>query len=239
MDAANEELRTFAYSIAHDMKALANTLYSLMNRVSLMTSVDRQSPQRQLMNMSLQTIDRMRLLVDDDLEYTRVVGAETAFQATDLNEIANNVVDTLAADIEATGASVVIDPLPTIDADAMQMRALLQNLISNAIKFNRDSVPPEIRVSSAPAKQSGFIVLSIQDNGVGIPQDMQDRVFAMFTRLHLHDEFAGAGLGLALCRRIAANHGGGIKVFSTLDVGSVFAVDLPTKQPKKEVRAET
>jgi PAS domain S-box-containing protein len=235
-DAANEELRTFAYSIAHDMKAPANTLYSLLNRLSMMMPVDRQAPQRQLMNMSLQTIDRMRVLVDDVLQYTRVVGSETAFQAIDLNEIANSLVDILAGDIEATGATVTIDSLPVIDADAMQMRALLQNVISNAIKFNRDGVPPEIRVSSTKGKQRGGVVLSVQDNGAGIPEDMQDRVFAMFTRLHLHDEFAGAGLGLALCRRIAVNHGGGIKVVSTPDIGSIFSVDLPIKQPSAQAR---
>ena len=228
-DAANEELRTFAYSIAHDMKAPANTLYSLLNRLSMMMPVDRQAPQRQLMNISLQTIDRMRVPVDDVLEYTRVVGAETAYQSIDLTNVANEVVSVLAGDIEATGATVTIDPLPTIDADAMQMRALLQNLVSNAIKFNRDSVPPEVQVSSSSGKQRGVIVLSVQDNGVGIPLDMQDRVFAMFSRLHLHDEFAGAGLGLALCRRIAVNHGGNIKVVSTPDVGSIFSVELRIK----------
>ena len=237
-DAANEELRTFAYSIAHDMKAPANTLYSLLNRLSMMMPVDRQAPQRQLMNISLQTIDRMRVPVDDVLEYTRVVGAETAYQSIDLTNVANEVVSVLAGDIEATGATVTIDPLPTIDADAMQMRALLQNLVSNAIKFNRDSVPPEVQVSSSSGKQRGVIVLSVQDNGVGIPLDMQDRVFAMFSRLHLHDEFAGAGLGLALCRRIAVNHGGNIKVVSTPDVGSIFSVELRIKQPKTEPGTE-
>ena len=160
-DAANEELRTFAYSIAHDMKAPANTLYSLLNRLSMMMPVDRQAPQRQLMNISLQTIDRMRVPVDDVLEYTRVVGAETAYQSIDLTNVANEVVSVLAGDIEATGATVTIDPLPTIDADPMQMRALLQNLVSNAIKFNRDSVPPEVQVSSSSGKQRGVIVLSV------------------------------------------------------------------------------
>jgi len=230
-DAANEELRTFAYSIAHDMKAPANTLYSLLNRLSMMMPADRQAPQRQLMNMSLQTIDRMRVLVDDVLQYTRVVGSETAFRAIDLKEVADSVVHVLAGDIEAMGATVTIDALPVLEADAMQMRALLQNLISNAIKFNRDGVPPEIRVYSTKSKQPDCIVLSVQDNGIGIPEDMQDRVFAMFTRLHLHDEFAGAGLGLALCRRIAVNHGGGMNVVSTPDIGSIFSVDLPIKQP--------
>lgn len=237
-DAANEELRTFAYSIAHDMKAPANTLYSLLNRLSMMMPVDRQAPQRQLMNISLQTIDRMRVPVDDVLEYTRVVGAETAYQSIDLTNVANEVVSVLAGDIEVTGATVTIDPLPTIDAAAMQMPALLQKLVSNALKFNRDSVPPEVQVSSSSGKQRGVIVLSVQDNGVGIPLDMQDRVFAMFSRLHLHDEFAGAGLGLALCRRIAVNHGGNIKVVSTPDVGSIFSVELRIKQPKTEPGTE-
>lgn len=229
-DAANEELRTFAYSIAHDMKAPANTLYSLLNRLSMMVPVDRQTPQRQLMNISLQTIDRMRVLVDDVLEYTRVVGAETTFQKIYLNDAADGVVQTLAGDIEATDAEVIIESLPEIEADAMQMCALLQNLVSNALKFNRDGVPPEIRISASARNAKGNIALSVQDNGVGIPQDMQDRVFAMFTRLHLHDEFAGAGLGLALCRLIASNHGGSIKVVSTPDVGSVFTVELPVRQ---------
>ena len=169
-DAANEELRTFAYSIAHDMKAPANTLYSLLNRLSMMMPVDRQAPQRQLMNMSLQTIDRMRVPVDDVLEYTRVVGAETAYQSIDLTNVANEVSVSLLAILRLR-----VPPLQSIRCQRlMQMQCKCGRSCKTLSATPSSSIAMVCRRKCGcllvqKASSADCIVLSVQDNGVGIP----------------------------------------------------------------------
>lgn len=230
VDAANEELRSFAYSISHDLKAPSNTLKLLLDRLSTVVDQDENAPARQLVALTQQTVEQMRMLVEDVLDYTRIIGSDTVFQSCDLAAIAAETIELLHGDIEATGATVVVGTLPVVEADAMQMRALLQNLISNAIKFNRDSIPPEVNIAVKQTDKPDKIAITVQDNGIGIPANMLDRIFGMFSRLHLKEDYAGAGLGLALCRRIAINHSGDISVASTVDVGSVFSVVLPRNQ---------
>lgn len=229
-DAANEELKGFAYSISHDLKAPSNTLKLLLDRLSVAIEDEDKAPARQFIALTQQTVEQMRILVDGVLNYTRVTESDADLQSCDLAAIAAETVEILQGDIEATGATVLIGALPVIEADAMQMRALLQNLIGNAIKFHRDSVPPEIKIAMRQTDVKDRIAISVQDNGIGIPENLQARIFGIFSRLHLKEDYAGSGLGLALCRRIAVNHGGDISVKSSVEAGSIFTVLLSRKR---------
>jgi signal transduction histidine kinase len=123
--------------------------------------------------------------------------------------------------------------LPTIDADPLQMRQLLQNLVGNALKFHRAGVPPVVRVAAATAEGEGagpVCRLTVQDNGIGFDVKYLDRIFTPFQRLHGRTEYEGTGMGLAVCRRIAERHGGSITAESTPGEGSRFAVVLPMQQ---------
>lgn len=163
----------------------------------------------------------------------------------DLNVIAKEVAADLETSIEEAGGRLEIDNLPTLDADPMQMRQLLQNLIGNSLKYSRPGVPPVVTVYSqkldsrnpdsmdedALARQLCQILVT--DNGIGFDEKYLDRIFTVFQRLHKKGEYEGTGIGLAICRKIVDRHGGTITARSKPDEGTTFVVTMPIKKPKE------
>jgi signal transduction histidine kinase len=183
---------------------------------------------------------RMSQLISDLLVYSRVTTRARPFEPVELESVIDNVRSDLDMQIEDVGGTVDTGDLPTIDADPTQMRQLLQNLISNALKFHREDVPPVVRIDASvqPVRESELADridvdctkicrLTIEDNGIGFDQKYADRIFTPFKRLHGRSEYAGTGMGLAICRRIVERHGGDITVSSTPDEGTTFTVLLP------------
>jgi len=127
--------------------------------------------------------------------------------------------------IEEAGATVVVGELPTLEAEPTQLQQLLQNLIGNAVKFHAPGRPPTVRVGAR--RTIGATVVTVADDGIGIADADQERIFAMFTRLHGRDAYAGTGIGLAICRRIVERHGGRIYVESAPGQGCAFHTLLP------------
>ena len=164
-------------------------------------------------------------LVDDLLDYGRVVDQDMTWEAVALDDLVAETVEDLHSDIQAAGAKLHISPLPVVQGNPAQLRMLVHNLMSNAVKYRRPDVELEIHVDGS-ILEDGNRTLSIRDNGCGIPETHIDRVFGVFTRLHRHEEIPGTGLGLALCKRIASNHNGSISVSSTKGQGSTFNVRL-------------
>jgi len=173
---------------------------------------------------------RMQALIRDLLQYARVGTRGKEFRATDCGVIVQDAVANLASAIEESGAEVRVDALPSIVCDASQLGQVFQNLIGNAIKFRRPGVRPAIRVSARRDGQNTTI--TVADNGIGIESKHFDRIFQMFQRLHLRDEYEGTGIGLALCRKIVQRHGGRIHVESTPGMGTTFFVTLPDTPPQ-------
>ncbi len=181
---------------------------------------------------------RMQSLIDGLLSLSRVTTQGQDFVAVDLAQVAREVVSDLEVQIEQSGGRVEVDHLPTIQADPLQMRQLLQNLIANALKFHRVDVAPLVKVSgrfvhgraqratNPPADGEQCRIL-VEDNGIGFEERHQERIFGVFQRLHPRDVFEGVGIGLALCRKIAERHGGKITARGIPDEGSVFEVLLP------------
>ena len=172
---------------------------------------------------------RMQTLIDDLLTFSRVISASQPFAPVKLGEVTREVLVDLEHRIEKTQAQVTVGALPTIDADPLQMRQLLQNLIGNALKFQLPDKPsPVIKVNCAQlvtrdqirddavfpkppptaSPDDKFCVLTVQDNGIGFDEQYLDKVFAVFQRLHGRSEYEGTGVGLAVCRRITDRHGG-------------------------------
>ena len=154
----------------------------------------------------------------------------------------HEVVSDLEVQIEQTGGRVEVGRLPTVQADPLQMRQLLQNLITNGLKFRRVEEPPLVKVAGkylrdrqhrksgmSPAEEQCRIV--VEDNGIGFEEKYRDRIFGVFQRLHPRDVFEGTGIGLALCRKIVERHGGQIIAHSVPGQGSVFEVLLPAIHP--------
>jgi signal transduction histidine kinase len=136
------------------------------------------------------------------------------------------VLDDLEASLRTSGGKVEVRELPVLLADPNQMRALLQNLIGNALKFHRPEEPPRVLVYSTPM-DGGNVEVCVQDNGIGFEVEDISQLFQPFKRLHGRNEYPGSGMGLAICRRIVERHGGSITAQSTPGEGSTFIVCLP------------
>lgn len=222
---ANDELRAFAYATSHDLKAPTNTALMLIAALKESLSDPASDEAAELTEDLQATTERMAALIEDVLDYTNAIGAEISTSAVDLGALAAEVLENLRADIEQSGAVIDIAPLPSVQANAAQMRQLLQNLIGNAVKFRQPSQPPRIRIAPKPVGE-GFVGFSVADQGIGIAPEHLPTIFQLFTRLNDGAAYHGSGLGLAICQRVARNHGGEIAVTSTLGSGTEFTVSL-------------
>lgn len=149
-------------------------------------------------------------------------------EETDLSVVMNRVLVDLERVIKESGASITVDPLPSVLANATQMGQLLQNLIANAIKFHGKEAP---RVHVEAQRNGKEWILSVRDNGIGIEPQYADRIFVMFQRLHSREEYPGTGIGLAVCKKIVERHGGRIWVESVQGKGAAFHFTIPQGGP--------
>jgi signal transduction histidine kinase len=162
------------------------------------------------------------------------------FTSVDLSAIVAEVLSDLEARVTQSGGTVDVGPLPTIEGDPLQMRQLFQNLIGNALKFNRPGVPPAVTVRAVPwlavpdgadppAPHGAGYRITVADNGIGFEPEYAERVFEVFQRLHGRGEYEGTGIGLAICRKIAQRHGGDILARGQPGEGATFIIDLPAR----------
>ncbi len=186
-------------------------------------------------------VGRMMDLIRDLLEYSRVThDKELSPAPVNFQEVLGEVLWNLQAQITDSGATIKADNLPTVVVDRRSMVQLLQNLVSNAIKYNT-STHPEVKIEAAD-RGNGKWVFHVRDNGIGIDMRHSEQVFGVFTRLHGRDQYSGTGIGLAICRRIVELHGGAIWVESQPGQGSTFSFTLPSletnSQPQQKVTAQ-
>jgi light-regulated signal transduction histidine kinase (bacteriophytochrome) len=221
-------LQDFAFVASHDLQEPLRKIQAFSDRLKLKCGPAFDDTGRDYLARMVDAAARMRRLIDDLLMFSRVTSKAKPFEPVDLAAIAHTVVSDLEIRIEQTGGKVEVGPLPALDADPTQMRQLLQNLIGNALKFRRPEVPPLVAVWGD--QQDGHVRLSVADNGIGFDEKYTDRIFQVFQRLHGRAEYEGSGIGLAVCRKIAERHGGGISARSTPGVGSTFTVTLPLQQ---------
>ena len=181
----------------------------------------------------------MQTLINDLLMYSRLTTKALPFSPTDLAVIANEVISSLELRIEETHGRVEVGELPVIDADPVQMRQLLQNLIHNGLKFSREGVAPLVKVyvnnEKSATKLFNKVELVVEDNGIGFNEKYLDRIFQPFQRLHGRGEYEGSGIGLSVCRKIVERHGGDITAKSQPGLGSKFMITLPVKQVQAEI----
>jgi signal transduction histidine kinase len=169
---------------------------------------------------------KMRQLITDLLEYSRVTDQGVSFATIPLGEACSTAITNLGDTIRQSGASIEVGTLPTVTGNRIQLIQLFQNLISNAIKFQKPGIAPRIAVTATHA-DDGWVI-SVRDNGIGIPTTDQD-IFEIFRRLHPGGGYSGSGVGLAICRRIVQHHNGHIWYESTPDQGSTFHFSLPER----------
>ncbi len=221
---SNDDLEQFAYAASHDLQEPLRTVTSYMGLIRDRYADKLDDTAREFIDFAVDGADRMRLLIDDLLEYSRVEMRGGSFEPVDCNQVAETVLGDLDQSIGQCGARVDCSSLPVVDGDALQLARLLQNLISNALKF-RDKEPPRVRIWAE--RQGPEWIFSVEDNGIGIDPAYHQNVFGMFTRLHSRSRYEGTGIGLALCNKIAQRHRGRIWVDSEVGKGSTFRFTIP------------
>lgn len=226
-NAAMKELQSFAYSVSHDLKSPSNTMKYLLDELKETQSAKLDIDGQHLLKLASNTVDRMTVLIDDVLRYTQILSKDIIEKTSvDLNEVVRAVVEDLRAGVHEAEADFEIAPLPVVQGDPTQLRVLFQNLIENGLKFKHPDLPARIALNAALDRDSGTHLISVRDNGIGMPKQHQERIFEVFQRLHRAEDVPGTGLGLAMCRRILRNHGGDIAVESSDGHGAVFTCSL-------------
>jgi two-component system sensor kinase FixL len=238
---SNRDLENFAAVASHDLQEPLRKIQTFGERLQVSCTGRLGEQGLDYLSRMIDAAGRMRTLIQDLLMLSRVSAKSVQWAPVDLAQVAHEVVADLELRINQSQARVEIGTLPTIEADASQIRQLLQNLIGNALKYRRPEVPPRVQVSSGDPKAAGepesgqmirndLCCISVEDNGIGFDEKYLDRIFNPFQRLHGRGRYEGSGIGLSICRRIVERHGGTITARSIPGQGSTFIVRLPSKQ---------
>ena len=238
---SNRELEQFAYIASHDLQEPLRKVQTFGDMIATEAGSTLSAEGHDYLQRMRNAAARMQTFINDLLTYSRVASQAKPYERVNLAQITQEVLSDLEIRIQSTGGRVEVGELPDLDADPIQMRQLLQNLIGNALKFHRRGVPPVVTVQcrlihSLPANGSGHSAfpemceITVQDNGIGFDEKYVDRIFAPFKRLHGRGEYEGTGIGLAICHKIVERHRGTITARSVPDEGTRMIVMLPRDQ---------
>ncbi|MGD9160350.1 MAG: ATP-binding protein [Desulfobacteraceae bacterium] len=224
LERSNKELEQFAYVASHDLQEPLRMVASYTQLLSKRYKGKLDSDADDFINYAVDGVNRMQMLINDLLNYSRLGTRGKDFVMTKLDTVLEKTLRDLKKRIEESEAKVTSDPLPELMVDGGQIGQIFQNLISNGIKF-RGNDPPQINISSE--KNENKWIFSVSDNGIGIDSEYSSRIFEIFQRLHSKEEYPGSGIGLAICKKIVERHGGNIWIESELTKGTTFYFTIP------------
>ncbi|AEW02587.1 PAS/PAC sensor signal transduction histidine kinase [Niastella koreensis GR20-10] len=226
----NIELEQFAYVASHDLQEPLRTVSGFVELLKRHYKSETNENVIKYINYITDASDRMRRLVQDLLDYSRL-GREHILEPVDCNQVVQEVLSDLAMAILESKAVINIDPLPLISGYSTEMKQLFQNLLSNSLKFRKPGEPPVINITVTPHEDSWQF--SVTDNGIGIDEKYRERIFVIFQRLHTKNEYEGTGIGLAHCKKITELHNGKIWVEATPGVGATFYFTVKKRNTDK------
>jgi PAS domain S-box-containing protein len=221
---SNEELGHFADIASHDLQEPLRMVSSYTQLLARRYKGKLDADADEFIGFAVDGATRMQRLIQDLLIYSRVGTKGKELRDTSSEQAFQHAVTNLGVAIEDSGALVTHDPLPSVHADEVQLIQLFQNLVGNAIKYQKPGIPT-VHISAARDGENKWM-FSVKDNGLGIEPQYFDRIFGMFQRLHKREEFSGTGIGLAICKKIVERHGGQISVESLPNEGSTFRFAL-------------
>ncbi len=229
---SNLELQQFAYIASHDLQEPLRAISGFTELLEKRYKGQMDERADKYINFIIDGTKQMNQVIFDLLEYSRVQTKAHEFGLIDMNTSLKQALRNLQASIKEKDAVISADPLPKLSADGVQITQLFQNLIGNALKFQKPEATPKIHVSAR--EQGDAWIFSVTDNGIGIDPQYTERIFKIFQRLHAKGEYEGTGIGLAICRRIVERHRGEITVRSEPGVGSTFSFTLPSRYEEKQ-----
>jgi PAS domain S-box-containing protein len=225
---SNKELEDFAYVASHDLREPLRKITSFSNLLEVRHKKELSESAQMYVESMKKASTRMNTLINDLLTYSRVATKAQPFKEVNLNKVIEEAIEDVQIRIEQSKAKVTVERLGTIEADALQLRLLFQNILSNALKYKQENIIP--RISIKAKQKDNTITLFIKDNGIGFDEKYLDRIFTIFQRLHGKGIYDGTGIGLAICKKIIERHNGTITAKSVEGKGTTFIVTLPLKQ---------
>ncbi|MDH5642532.1 MAG: ATP-binding protein, partial [Nitrospira sp.] len=245
LQSSNRELQEFAYVASHDLQEPLRKIQTFAQRMQVKCRDQLDEHGQDYLDRMTNAANRMQKLINDLLVYSRIATKAAPFTMIDLSQAAADVISDLQIAIEQSGARIIVDELPTIEGDELQIRQLFQNLISNALKFRRPDVTPELHISVAPVNTAAAgnlpvhlvtnsCQIIVEDNGIGFDNKYTGKMFGMFQRLHGRSQYEGTGIGLAVCKKIVDRHRGTIEAIGEEGKGAKFVIQLPLSQQAQE-----
>lgn len=244
LESANRDLDRFAFMASHDLQEPLRKMLMFSDRLGYKYKDLIDEEGRLFISRIQHAGERMQALIKDILLFSKTSIEKPTFVDTDLNGILNDVLAEMDLTVKEKDAKIDAATLPSLSVNPVLMRPLFHNLISNAIKYAKKNVQPVVKIHSEfSASQNGadqdakgkYCRIYVEDNGIGFDQKYSEQIFGMFKRLHLHSEFEGTGIGLALCKKIVEEHHGFITARSKVNEGSTFIISLPVQQPTEVV----
>ncbi len=233
----NKELEAFAYSVSHDLRAPLRHMsgYSELLQKQASSLLDEKS--RRYVQTIVESSKRMGNLIDDLLAFSRIGRVETKMTLVSLDQLVKEVVAESGQDTRGRDIVWKIDPLPVCYGDRSMLKLVIANLVSNAVKFTRMRAQAEIEIGWVDGEHE--VEVFVRDNGAGFEMQYVNKLFGVFQRLHLAEQFEGTGIGLASVRRIIHHHGGNVRAEGCVDQGATFYFSLPKAQKAAERSANT
>jgi signal transduction histidine kinase len=220
LERSNQELEKFAYVASHDLQEPLRKVQAFSDRLSKKYQDLLDADGKLYIERIQDASQRMRILIQDLLAYSRIKTQGQAFESVDLNKIVRGVMSDLEVRLEESQGKVELSPLPIIQADPLQMRQIFQNLIGNALKFKKPDVPPIVKIYTDNQN------IIVADNGIGFEAQYAERIFEVFQRLHGRGDYEGTGIGLSIVRKILERHGGSVRAESSPGDGAKFTLSF-------------
>ena len=227
LEELNRELESFSYSISHDLRAPLRAIHGYSNIIVDSHDKDLTAEVRDYLGTIKNNALKMGNLIDDILAFSRMGRQQVRKIELDPNELIEEVLVDLETEIATRKIEIRVDQLPLTLADPVLLKQVFANLIGNAVKFTRKEVSPLVKISCTSDNEKKLF--TVQDNGVGFDMKYSDRLFGVFQRMHLDDEFEGTGVGLAIVQRIIQRHGGEIWFDAQEGAGATFYFSLPAQ----------
>lgn len=224
---SNAELEQFAYVASHDLSEPLRAVAGMVGLLARRYKGRLDSDADEFIDFAISGCERMRAMIEDLLAFSRAGRSELHLRPVPLAEVVAAAVAGLGQQIEAVGASIEVGDLPEVEVDPTQLSQVLQNLLSNALKFHRPGLAPTVTVTADRLDGEGGWRVQVADDGIGVDEQYQEKIFRMFQRLHPSDAYPGTGIGLAIAERIIDRHGGTMGVMSDGESGSTFWFTIP------------
>jgi PAS domain S-box-containing protein len=225
LERSNAELEQFAYVASHDLQEPLRMVASYTQLLARRYQGKLDAQADKYIAFAVDGAQRMQTLINDLLALSRVGTQGRPFVPTDVGAVVQRALRWLGKSLEESGGAVEVGPMPTVPADAGQLEQVFQNLLANALKFRRPGVPPRIAVTAVP--NGAEWRCAVRDNGIGFEPQYAEQIFVVFQRLHTRAEYAGTGVGLAICKKVVERHGGRIWAESVPNEGTTFYFTLP------------